>query len=202
MPTPKPPKVLKPRDERERRARENAMRLVDSLFEGISNYAYNTRSHMPNRVDYTNFLDSLRRVGKFCHARPDWTLSIVERAIVEYGKPLPPDDREEQDDMALHEPHDQALIVALVKAAIGEGQVYFQSYEQEDRGFAGSVQSIHVTIGGDVEGKLRLTGQAAQNVIRAFQMSHTSEALKRANEKADRLSKKLSQLHALSDPES
>jgi len=103
--------------------------------------------------------------------------------------------------MALYEGEDNELVVAIVKAAIGEAKVYFHSYEQKDHSMAGVESSIHVTVSGEVEGKLRLTGRAAQQCVRVFQMSKTSDALKAANKRADALSKKLAQLHALSDPE-
>lgn len=204
MPTPKPPKMTKARNEREKRARENATRLLDAIFSRICDYAYGTRSHMPNGVDYTNFTNKVQAVGKFCHARPDWTQEIVDSALVEHRLAVggATDDAKERDDMELPEEKDSELVVAIVKAAIGEADVYFRSYFQDQTSFGCNPVSIEVTVGGEVTGKLMLTGKAAEKVMRVSQISRKDDDLRKANRRADALSKKLKQLHALSDSES
>jgi hypothetical protein len=77
MPTPPPPPVEEPKDDDEKLARQEALDFVNKLFEHLSGYAYGTRSHMPGGMDYTEFTNALRKVGKFVNARPDWTLSIL-----------------------------------------------------------------------------------------------------------------------------
>jgi len=77
MPTPPPPPVEEPKDEKEKRARKEALDFVNNLFSYLSGYAYDTRSHMPGNLDYTEFTNALNKVGKFCNARPDWTLQIL-----------------------------------------------------------------------------------------------------------------------------
>ena len=78
MPTPPPEPVEPPKDEEEKLAREEAVKHVNKLFEYLSSYAYGTRSHMPGGLDYTDFTNALRKVGKFVNARPDWTLQIMK----------------------------------------------------------------------------------------------------------------------------
>jgi hypothetical protein len=69
--------VQKPRDERELRARDGAVKIVETLCRRLSDYAYRTRSHMPGRLDFTDFTDALRKVETFVSNRPDWTLDIM-----------------------------------------------------------------------------------------------------------------------------
>jgi len=104
--------------------------------------------------------------------------------------------------MALHEQVDNELMVALIKAAIGEAGVYFHSFNVDYEGaFGAGTPRIEISVSGEVEGKLKVTGAAAQKVHRVFQMSKQADDLKAAQKRADALSKKLAQLHALSDPE-
>lgn len=78
MPTPPPRPVQEPKDDKEKTAREEAVDNIRKLCDYLSDYAYDTRSHMPDGLDYTNFTDALRQVKKFCKARPDWTLTILK----------------------------------------------------------------------------------------------------------------------------
>ena len=208
MPTPKPPKMRKPKDEREREARKRSIKIVDAIFDGLCNYAYGTRSHMPNGVDYTNFTDRMKAVGRFCHARPDWTHEIVSAALYgpgpEMGKHTP---HESEAPMGFEGERDNELVVAIIKAAIGEAKVYFSSYTHEDLGFAGTAYHIEVAVGGDVAGKLRLKGKAADQVFRVFQMSRTTsdverleKALSAEKKRVEKMKDRLARLHALADP--
>jgi len=106
--------------------------------------------------------------------------------------------------MGLEQREDNELVVDLIKAAIGEAKVYFHSFnlDYSEASFNSASPRIEISIAGEVEGKLRVTGETAKKVHRVFQMSRTTDALKAAEQRADRLSKKLKQLHALSDPES
>ena len=81
MPTPPPEKVQKPSTAAEQLAREGAVDHVKKLCAQLSGYAYNTRSHMPANMDFTDFTDALDKVVKFCDARPDWALGAVEPLI-------------------------------------------------------------------------------------------------------------------------
>jgi len=87
MPTPKPPKVKPPKDEQERLARERAVKFVTDLCSALDGYAYNTRTYMPERIDSTDFSNALGKVRRFCEARPDWTLAILQTLRVVQEEP-------------------------------------------------------------------------------------------------------------------
>lgn len=221
MPTPKPPPVAKPKNEREAQEREAALKIANAIFQGISDAAYSTRSHMPGGVNYTCFIDDVHTVRDFVNARPDWALRIVSRALdanpVEYPRAWKALDaayrlarrwtaRESCDPtygdalqdaldrelglsdgihespgevMPLCEEKDNQLIVALVKAAIGEANVYFRSYNV-DYSMHCSVPSIDIEVCGEVEGKLRVTGEKASQVARLFDVVEQTDALDKA----------------------
>ena len=79
MPTMKPEDVLPSKSEKEYKARIKALHLVNKLLDCVDGWAYATRSHMPNGVDYTEFLEALTKVRSFFNSRPDWTNDIINR---------------------------------------------------------------------------------------------------------------------------
>ena len=83
MPTPPPDPVKEPSSLIELLARAGAVNLVSGLFERLEGYAYGTRSQMPADLDYTDFIEAVRTVRKFCEARPDWTLEVLEHLLKE-----------------------------------------------------------------------------------------------------------------------
>lgn len=114
--------------------------------------------------------------------------------------------------MGLEAGKDNELVMAILKAAIGEAGIYFRSYSHDHHGNCHGLcgeTAIEVEVAGEVTGKLVLTGKAAEQVGRVFGISRQTDDVKRlgkelkaANQRAEALSKKLKQLHALSDPES
>jgi len=84
MPTPPPEEMKEPASAAERIARISTLTFVRKLCDKLGCIAYNTRSHMPAGLDYTEFSDSLARVVKFCAARPDWTLKVLGDLLDEY----------------------------------------------------------------------------------------------------------------------
>ena len=83
MPTPPPDPIQDPSSGAEQLARDGAIEFVGKFFERLSGPAYNTRSHMPAGLDHTDFTRALAKVGKFCKARPDWTLIALEPLMTE-----------------------------------------------------------------------------------------------------------------------
>jgi len=82
MPTEPPPKVKPPKDEQEKHARETAVKFITDLGSALDGYAYTTRTYMPGRIDSTDFSNALGMVRRFCEARPDWTLAILQKLRV------------------------------------------------------------------------------------------------------------------------
>jgi len=88
MPTSPPEPIRKLKNNTEKMAREMAIDFIDRLDVAIYEYSYATRSHMPNKVDFTDFINSSNMVFNFCRARPDWTVEILARAFELKGKKL------------------------------------------------------------------------------------------------------------------
>jgi hypothetical protein len=86
MPTLPPPDVKPPKDDAEMIARAGARKFIESLCGGLERYAYGTRSHMPARMDYTDFVDGIRRIEEFCAERPDWALKVLMKTFEVYRK--------------------------------------------------------------------------------------------------------------------
>ncbi len=88
VPTPPPNPVRPPEDEAEELARENALIFMRKILDLIGDYSYNTRSHMPGGMDFTDFIDGLHKVEKWVNRRPDWNLNIIRRAFEKIEFPL------------------------------------------------------------------------------------------------------------------
>lgn len=85
MPTLPPKPIEEPRDEMERIARMGAVSFIEKLCQYLCDYVYSTRSHVPGGMDSTDLEGSINQVLKFAMARPDWTLHILNKVMVEYG---------------------------------------------------------------------------------------------------------------------
>jgi hypothetical protein len=83
MPTKPPNPVKRWRDDDERTHRTYALYVMNRILQHVRDYAYNTRSHMPNGVDYTEFDDAVNKVVGFLNARPDWNDAAYSRATME-----------------------------------------------------------------------------------------------------------------------
>ena len=88
MPTPPPHPVRPPENETEEQARENALIFMRKILDLLDDYSYNTRSHMPGGMDFTEFTGKLHDIRKWIDRRPDWNLNIVKRAFAEVEFPL------------------------------------------------------------------------------------------------------------------
>lgn len=85
MPTLPLEPVKPPKDEAEQLRRMGATALINAILDGVGNWAYGTRSHMPTGVDYTDFLEMLKKVGDFIRERPDCAADVVQDALRNFG---------------------------------------------------------------------------------------------------------------------
>jgi len=81
MPTPYPAPIEKPKNQEEEQHRIKSIYFFNSLLTMISDTAYGTRSHMPSSVDFTEFLDAIKKVRDFANARPDWFAIIMKKTF-------------------------------------------------------------------------------------------------------------------------
>src|SRR5689334_3829407 len=81
MPTPPPTPLQPPKTPQQALAREEAVKLVDEILHGAYSFAYGTRRHMPNGLDFTDFVTASDKVRQFFAARPDWAAIIVAEAV-------------------------------------------------------------------------------------------------------------------------
>lgn len=112
------------------------------------------------------------------------------------------------------------IIAKLVKAAIGESNIYINSYEVDwNRGVECGDPEAKVTVQGDVHGTLMLTPAVTRKVNQMVRAHQTAESLREARaeleaekrknkelveesrKRIEDLKGRLARLHALSDPD-
>lgn len=81
MPTPYPEPMRDATNREDYESRIKAVYLLNILLDSVHDYAYCTRSHMPNGVDSTEFFASLHDVRSFFNSRPDWTNDMLRQVF-------------------------------------------------------------------------------------------------------------------------